>query len=78
MSGINPEDPPVDLILQVVDLEVDGPKQPKVLLFDIGGVCVSFVFFLLVLAFLLTCVRSYRHSKLFLTMSWAWASPRAG
>ena len=45
MSGINPEDPPVDLILQVVDLEMDGPKQPKVLLFDIGGVCVSYVFF---------------------------------
>lgn len=42
MAGINIEDPPLDLILEVVDSEM-GPKQPKVLLFDIGGVCVSWL-----------------------------------
>ncbi|ATY66096.1 HAD-like domain [Cordyceps militaris] len=34
------EDPPVDLILEAIDGELYGPKQPKVILFDIGGVCV--------------------------------------
>lgn len=41
MSELGIDDPPVDLILDVIDAEMPGPKQPKVILFDIGGVCVS-------------------------------------
>lgn len=35
------EDRTVDHILDLVDAEMSAEKQPKVLLFDIGGVCVS-------------------------------------
>lgn len=35
------DDLPVDKILEIVDAEMEDPKLPKVLLFDIGGVCVS-------------------------------------
>jgi hypothetical protein len=35
------EDGTVDHILDLVDAEMSAEKQPKVLLFDIGGVCVS-------------------------------------
>lgn len=41
MDGSSLEDLPVDQILEIVDAEMDGNKQPKVILFDIGGVCVS-------------------------------------
>ncbi|TQV93927.1 hypothetical protein V2A60_003917 [Cordyceps javanica] len=34
------EEPPADLIIEAIDGELYGPKQPKVILFDIGGVCV--------------------------------------
>ncbi|KAJ3479155.1 hypothetical protein NLG97_g8392 [Lecanicillium saksenae] len=39
MSGFGDE-PPADLIIEAIDGELYGPKQPKVILFDIGGVCV--------------------------------------
>lgn len=35
------EDRTVDHIIDMVDTEMVAGKQPKVLLFDIGGVCVS-------------------------------------
>ena len=35
------EDRTVDHIIDLVDAEMTAGKQPKVLLFDIGGVCVS-------------------------------------
>ncbi|KAM4065999.1 hypothetical protein HRG_000158 [Hirsutella rhossiliensis] len=38
LSGF--EDPLVDQILEAVDAEMASQKKPKVLLFDIGGVCV--------------------------------------
>ena len=41
MSELGTDDPPVDLILDVIDAEMPDPKQPKGILFDIGGVCVS-------------------------------------
>lgn len=37
---MDPESFPVDQILQAIDAEMENLK-PKVLLFDIGGVCVS-------------------------------------
>lgn len=40
MSGFGDE-PPADLIMEAIDGELYGPKQPKVIMFDIGGVCVS-------------------------------------
>jgi hypothetical protein len=40
MSLLGVEDPPIDQILEAID-EMAASKQPKVLLFDIGGVCVS-------------------------------------
>lgn len=40
MSGFGDE-PPADLIMEAIDGELYGPKQPKVILFDIGGVCVN-------------------------------------
>lgn len=40
MSLLGPEDPPVEQILEAID-EMTASPQPKVLLFDIGGVCVS-------------------------------------
>lgn len=40
MDGFGDE-PPADLIIEAIDGELYGPKQPKVILFDIGGVCVS-------------------------------------
>lgn len=40
MDGFG-EEPPADLIIEAIDGELYGPKQPKVILFDIGGVCVS-------------------------------------
>lgn len=49
MSSVNPEDPPIDLILEIVDSEMPGARQPKVLLFDIGGVCVSYSMSFLIL-----------------------------
>ncbi|KID85894.1 epoxide hydrolase [Metarhizium guizhouense ARSEF 977] len=39
MSLLGVEDPPIDQILEAID-EMAASKQPKVLLFDIGGVCV--------------------------------------
>lgn len=36
------EDYPVDFILQSIETAMAPAKQPKVLLFDIGGVCESF------------------------------------
>ncbi|KAK2593693.1 hypothetical protein QQS21_008601 [Conoideocrella luteorostrata] len=39
MSLLGPEDPPIDQILEAID-EMAASPQPKVLLFDIGGVCV--------------------------------------
>ncbi|KAJ4155703.1 hypothetical protein LMH87_000937 [Akanthomyces muscarius] len=39
MDGFGDE-PPADLIIEAIDGELYGPKQPKVILFDIGGVCV--------------------------------------
>jgi hypothetical protein len=36
-----PEDQPVEYILDTIDDIMASPSQPKVLLFDIGGVCVS-------------------------------------
>jgi len=42
MSLFSLEDPSVDQILEAIDDEMAATrKQPKVLLFDIGGVCVS-------------------------------------
>lgn len=41
MDGFG-EEPPADLIIEAIDGELYGPKQPKVILFDIGGVCVSY------------------------------------
>lgn len=38
--GMDPETYSVDQILEAIDAEMENPK-PKVLLFDIGGVCVS-------------------------------------
>jgi hypothetical protein len=35
------EDYPVDFILESIESAMAPPKQPKVLLFDVGGVCVS-------------------------------------
>lgn len=36
------EDTPVaELVLDVIDEEMAAPKKPKLLLFDVGGVCVS-------------------------------------
>lgn len=40
--AMDPESYSVDQILEAIDAEMDGLK-PKVLLFDIGGVCVSCV-----------------------------------
>ncbi|QUC20591.1 uncharacterized protein UV8b_04832 [Ustilaginoidea virens] len=40
MSLLGPDDPPVDQILEAID-EMAAAPQPKVLLFDIGGVCVA-------------------------------------
>ena len=37
---MEPEICSVELILEAIDAEMEG-SQPKVLLFDIGGVCVS-------------------------------------
>lgn len=37
---MDPESYSVDQILEAIDAEMENPK-PKVLLFDIGGVCVS-------------------------------------
>ncbi len=34
------EELPVETILEAID-GMDSPKRPKVILFDIGGVCVS-------------------------------------
>lgn len=34
-------DVPIDDILTVIDIEMANQRQPKVILFDIGGVCVS-------------------------------------
>lgn len=31
----------VEHVLDVIDSEMASPKKPKVLLFDVGGVCVS-------------------------------------
>jgi hypothetical protein len=36
-----PEDQPVEYILEAIDGIMAPSPQPKVLLFDIGGVCVS-------------------------------------
>ena len=41
MSVLSFEDPTVDQILEAIDVEMADQMQPKVLLFDIGGVCVS-------------------------------------
>lgn len=35
------EDQPVEYILDAIDSVMSSQPQPKVLLFDIGGVCVS-------------------------------------
>lgn len=40
MSGVGDE-PLADLIIEAIDGELYGAKQPKVILFDIGGVCVG-------------------------------------
>lgn len=31
----------IEHVLDVIDSEMASPKKPKVLLFDVGGVCVS-------------------------------------
>lgn len=36
-----PEDQPVEYILEGIDAEMGSQAQPKVILFDIGGVVVS-------------------------------------
>lgn len=45
MSEVGIENPSVDLILDVIDAEMPHTNQPKVVLFDIGGVCVSCQYF---------------------------------
>lgn len=40
LPGMDTESYSVDQILEAIDIEMDNLK-PKVLLFDIGGVCVS-------------------------------------
>lgn len=48
ISIINPHSPMdledtelIEHVLDVIDSEMASPKKPKVLLFDVGGVCVS-------------------------------------
>lgn len=41
MDIYNFEDRTVDHIIDLIDTEMADSKQPKVVLFDIGGVCVS-------------------------------------
>lgn len=42
MQSLSDPDPFfVDCVLEAVETMVAAPKQPKVILFDIGGVCVS-------------------------------------
>lgn len=41
MDIYNLEDRTVDHIIDLVDAEMASKQQPKVILFDIGGVCVS-------------------------------------
>lgn len=43
MDGYSLENPTVDQIIAVIDAEMAASNQPKVILFDIGGVCVSHI-----------------------------------
>jgi hypothetical protein len=41
VGSMSQEDYPIEFVLGSIEAIMPGQKQPKVLLFDIGGVCVS-------------------------------------